>query len=126
MFKRTFRKFSVQCLICGAAAVGGAGGPGTRILHAAFCDRRKESEVLLQGFIPFILLVFCNIGWSLQTPGGPDVKNLPAMPETSVRPPRWEDDLEEGMATHSSILAWRIPMDRGAWQRVGYEPLSTL
>ena len=29
--------------------------------------------------------------------------------------PGWEDPLEEGMATHSSILAWRIPMDRGAW-----------
>ena len=28
----------------------------------------------------------------------------------------WEDPLEEDMATHSSILAWRIPMDRGAWQ----------
>ena len=28
----------------------------------------------------------------------------------------WEDPLEEGMATHSSILAWRIPTDRGAWQ----------
>ena len=28
----------------------------------------------------------------------------------------WEDPLEEGVATHSSILAWRIPMDRGAWQ----------
>ena len=28
----------------------------------------------------------------------------------------WEDPPEEGMATHSGILAWRIPMDRGAWQ----------
>ena len=28
----------------------------------------------------------------------------------------WEEPLEEGMATHSSILVWRIPMDRGAWQ----------
>ena len=28
----------------------------------------------------------------------------------------WGEPLEEGMATHSSILAWRIPMDRGAWQ----------
>ena len=28
----------------------------------------------------------------------------------------WEDPLEEGMATHSSNLAWRIPMDRGGWQ----------
>ena len=27
----------------------------------------------------------------------------------------WEDPLEKGMATHSNILAWRIPMDRGAW-----------
>ena len=39
-------------------------------------------------------------------------KNLPAMQETWV----WEDPLEEGMANYSSILAWRIPMDRGAWQ----------
>ena len=30
----------------------------------------------------------------------------------------WEDLLEEGMATHSSILVWRIPMDRGAWQAI--------
>ena len=28
----------------------------------------------------------------------------------------WEDPLEEGLAAHSSILAWRIPMERGAWQ----------
>ena len=37
------------------------------------------------------------------------VKNLPAIQETQVRPQGWEDTLEEGMATHSSILAWRIP-----------------
>ena len=42
-------------------------------------------------------------------------KNLSAMPETWVRSLGWEDPLEEGMATHFSILAWRIPMDRGAW-----------
>ena len=44
------------------------------------------------------------------------VKNPPAMQETWVRSLGWEDPLEEGMATHSSILAWRTPMDRGAWQ----------
>ena len=44
------------------------------------------------------------------------VKNQPAMQETWVRSLIWDDPLEEGMATHSSILAWRIPMDRGAWQ----------
>ena len=43
------------------------------------------------------------------------VKNLPAMRETWVRLLGQENPLEEGMATHSSIPAWRIPMDRGAW-----------
>ena len=43
------------------------------------------------------------------------VKNPPAMWETWVRSLGREDDLEEGMATHSSIFVWRIPMDRGAW-----------
>ena len=44
------------------------------------------------------------------------VKNLPAMGKTWVQSLGQEDSLEEGMATHSSILAWRIPMDRGAWR----------
>ena len=44
------------------------------------------------------------------------VKNLPAMWETWVQSLGWEDSLEEGMTTHSSILAWRIHRDRGAWQ----------
>ena len=37
------------------------------------------------------------------------IKNPPAMQETWVSSLGWEDPLEEGMATHSSILAWRIP-----------------
>ena len=37
------------------------------------------------------------------------VKNLPAMQESGVRSLSWEDPLEKEMATHSSILAWRIP-----------------
>ena len=43
------------------------------------------------------------------------VKNLPAMRETLVRNLGQEDPLEKGQATHSSILAWRIPWTRGAW-----------
>ena len=39
------------------------------------------------------------------------VKNLPAMWETSVQSLGWGDPLEEGMAAHSSILAWNMPMD---------------
>ena len=47
------------------------------------------------------------------------VKNLPAMPVTQVRSLGWEDPLEKRMATHSSILAWRIPWTEGArWATV--------
>ena len=49
------------------------------------------------------------------------LKNLPAMWETCVRSLGWKDPLEEGMATHSSILAWRIPMDREAWRATVHE-----
>ena len=42
-------------------------------------------------------------------PGGSVVKNLPAMQETQVQSLSWEDPLEEEMAAHFSILAWRIP-----------------
>ena len=56
------------------------------------------------------------------------VKNLPAKWGTWVWSLSWEDSLEESMATHYSILAWRLPRDRGAWQaksmgsqRVGHD-----
>ena len=56
------------------------------------------------------------------------VKSLPAMQETWIRSLGREDPLEKEMATNSSILAWRISMDRGAWwvtvhrsQRVGHD-----
>ena len=52
----------------------------------------------------------------MQVPGGSDGKESPAVQEIHVRSLGWEDTLEEGMATHSNILVWRIPMDRGAWQ----------
>ena len=60
-----------------------------------------------------------GISYSLQCPWASlvaqTVKNPPAMQDTWVLSLGWEDPLEEGMATHSNILAWRIPMDRGAW-----------
>ena len=49
------------------------------------------------------------------------VKNLPAIQETWLRCPGCEDPLEEDMETQSSILAWRIPMDRGAWRAIVHE-----
>ena len=56
------------------------------------------------------------------------VKNLPAMRKIWVQTLGWEDPLEEGMATHSNILAWRIPwaeesggLQSMGLQRVGYD-----
>ena len=46
------------------------------------------------------------------------VNNPPVMRETWVHSLDWKDPLEEGMATHSNILAWRIPTGRGAWATV--------
>ena len=62
------------------------------------------------------------------------VSNPPAMRETWVQSLGWEDSLDEGMAIHSSILSWRIPMDRGAWRngiqstkklRHNFEPIKS-
>ena len=55
-------------------------------------------------------------------------KNLPAMQKTLVQSLGWEDPLEEGMATHSSILAWRIPWteEPGGLQSMGSQELDTI
>ena len=62
------------------------------------------------------LIILASLGAQL-------VKNLPAMQETSVRLLGWEDPLEKGMATHFSILAWRIPWteDPGRLQSMGFQ-----
>ena len=49
------------------------------------------------------------------------VKNRLAMWETWVQPLGWEDPLEEGMKTHSNILAWENLTDREAWQATVHE-----
>ena len=59
--------------------------------------------------------------WSL--PSGSVVKNLPAVQETQVQPLGWEDPLEKKIATHSSILAWRIAWteEPGGLQSMGLQ-----
>ena len=47
--------------------------------------------------------------------GSSDAKESPCNAEDLVQSLVWEDPLEEGMANHSSVFAWRIPMDGGAW-----------
>ena len=53
------------------------------------------------------------------------LKNLPVMRETQVQSLGWEDPLEKGIATHSSIPAWRIPWteEAGGWQSMGLQRL---
>ena len=55
------------------------------------------------------------------------VKNLPAMWETRIQYLGWEDPLEKGTATHSSILAWRIPWteEPGGLQSLGLQRVHT-
>ena len=55
------------------------------------------------------------------------VKNLPAMQETPVQFLGWEDPLEKGIVTHSSILAWRIPWteEHGRLQSMGSQSDTT-
>ena len=59
-------------------------------------------------------------------PGGAVVKNLPAMQETQFWPLGQEDPLEEGMATHSSILTWKIPRteDPGSLQSIALQKVG--
>ena len=68
--------------------------------------------------------LLCNEGACLVTQL---VKNLPAMLEIWVRSLGWENPLEKGMATHSSILAWRITRkeDPGGQQSMGCQELDT-
>ena len=74
-------------------------------------------------FIPMELQTVTRASLMAQT-----VKNLPEMQETQVWSLGWEEPLEEGMATHSSILAWRIPwtedpagLQSTGWQRVRHD-----
>ena len=68
-----------------------------------------------------------RIGYPLQYIGTylvpQTVRNLPAMQETCVRSLGWEDPLKEGVTTHPSILAWRIPMEEepGRLQSMGLQ-----
>ena len=76
-------------------------------------------------FLLFFFLQNLHIGlpWWLKT-----VKRLPIMWETWVQSPGWEDPLEKEMATHSTILAWRMPwteepggLQSTGSQRVGHD-----
>ena len=82
------------------------------------------SSLLTQIYTMFVLFFFFLLYlFILAVPGyvkasllAQMVKSPPAMFKTQVRSLGWEDPLEKEMATHSSILAWEITMNRGAWR----------
>ena len=67
------------------------------------------SKSVVQGDLIRLITLLVHKGHSWAFLVAPRVKNPPAMQETWVWSLGWEDPLEKGMATHSSILAWRIP-----------------
>ena len=87
MLERVWRNENSPALLVGIkSGVATMENSSTEVLLKA------ESRVIIRGF-----------------PGGSEVKNLPAIQEIQVWFLGWEDPLEEGMETHSSILSWRIP-----------------
>ena len=91
------------------------GFPGSSAGKESACNARDPGSISGSGRFPGE-----GIGYPLQYSWASLVaqmaKNLPAVWETWVQSLGWEDLLEKGLATHSSVLAWRIPMDTGAWQ----------
>ena len=72
--------------------------------------------------VEFLKIIWQVVFWSMRTsPVAQTVKNLPAVQETLVQSLGWEDPLEEGRTTHSSILAWKIPWteEPGGLQSMG-------
>ena len=68
----------------------------------------QKNKLLIGKFSKYIAFVrLLDMSWTSLV--AQKVKNLPAMQETGVQSLGWEDALEKGMATPSSILAWRIP-----------------
>ena len=77
-------------------------------LTAHISHHRRPTWALAEWGSPWNLVVYLILDF-LWACGGSEVKNLPAMQETWVRSLGREDPLEKGVATHSSILAWKIP-----------------
>ena len=86
----------------------------TAILFIALLLMREEKKPIIHVYQQCTSLLL-NIYTLRASLVAQMVKNLPAMWETWVGSLGQEDPLEEEMATHSRILAWRIPMDRKAW-----------
>ena len=81
--------------------------------RAEACSSSSSSPSFSLSFFFFIYFIEVQLTWASLV--AQMVKNLLAIRETWVQSLGWDDLLEKVMVTHSSILAWRSPMDRGAW-----------
>ena len=91
------------------------GFPGSSAGKESACNARDPSLIPESGRSPGEGMGY-PLQYSWTSLVAQTVKKLPAMLETWLWSLGWEDPLGEGMATHCSILAWRIPMNRGAWR----------
>jgi len=90
------------------------GFPGSSAGKESTCNAGDPSSIPGSGRFPGEGIVYpLQHSWASLV--AQMVKNPPAMQETWVQSLGWEDPLEECLATHSSILAWRVLLDRGAW-----------
>ena len=88
--------------------------PAFGLMNFLYCFSHSMSLNSVIGFpcfccFEFVFLALISSFLKLAFPGGSVLKNIPAMQETQVQSLDGEDPLEEEMATHPSILAWRIP-----------------
>ena len=96
----------------------------TTLSQTLNCETKTSLLTVLEWEFRIFVRMFAKFWASLMTQ---TIKNLPAMKETKVLPLGGEDPLEKGMATHSSILAWRIPWteERGGHSPWGHRGLDT-
>ena len=97
------------------SVVARVGSWGEITEHREFLRQFKYSAwYYSDGYLSLCICPFVQTHWASLV--AHMVKNPPARQETWVWFLGWEDPLKEDMTTHSSILAWRIPMDKGAWR----------
>ena len=90
------------------------GFPGSSAGKESVCNARNSGLISRSGSSPGEGIGYPLLySWAFLV--AQMIKSLPVMSETWVRYLGQEDPLEESMATHPSILAWRLPMDRGTW-----------
>ena len=86
-----------------------SGPPPTQWDLILTCSSLRKDPISKEGHTPRSQQLRCALTFAGASLAAQTVKNLPATQETRVQSLAWEDLLEKGMATHSNILAWRIP-----------------